>query len=139
MDLSFHYMLMTSHLALQKKLMTALRPDGLTVGQPKVLDYLIEHNGANQKEIAQACHIEPASLTSILNGMEEKNMIERKMLHGNRRSLHIFVTPKGRQLQKSISEAFHTLEDTAFDGLSEDDRMAFMRIFKHIYENLTEN
>ena len=106
MELSFHYMLMTNHLVLQKKLMNSLRADGLTLGQPKVLDYLMEHDGANQKEIAQACHIEPASLTSILNGMEEKGMIERKMLHGNRRSMHIFVSPKGRQLQKSISDAF---------------------------------
>ena len=139
MELSFHYMLMTNHLVLQKKLMNSLRADGLTLGQPKVLDYLMEHDGANQKEIAQACHIEPASLTSILNGMEEKGMIERKMLHGNRRSMHIFVSPKGRQLQKSISDAFKALEDAAFAGISENDRSKFMHIFFFFYDNLTEN
>ena len=30
---------------------------GLTPGQPKVLDYLKEHDGASQKEIAGACGI----------------------------------------------------------------------------------
>ena len=38
------------------------------MGQPKVLDYLKDHDGSSRKEIARACHIEPGSLTSILFG-----------------------------------------------------------------------
>lgn len=55
-----------------KKLMENVKSTGLTLGQPKVLDYLKHHDGANQKEIAAGCHIEAGSLTSILNRMEEK-------------------------------------------------------------------
>lgn len=55
-----------------------LKDTGLTLGQPKVLDYLQDHDGANQAEIARACHIEPASLTSVLNRMEEKALVERR-------------------------------------------------------------
>lgn len=62
---------------------------GLTPGQPKVLDYLKEHDGASQKEIAGACGIEAGSLTSVLNRMEEKHMIERRILNGNRRTLSL--------------------------------------------------
>ena len=57
MDGTYHYMLMSNHLLLQKKLLAALKDTGLTMGQPKVLDYLGEHNGASQKEIAAGCHI----------------------------------------------------------------------------------
>ena len=89
---SYHYLLMSNHLSLQKKIMAVLKPLGLSTGQPKVLDHLRYHNGASQKDIAHACHIEPASLTSILNRMEKQHMIERKNLNGNRRSFHIFLT-----------------------------------------------
>ena len=79
---SYHYLLMSNHLSLQKKIMAVLKPLGLSTGQPKVLDHLRYHNGSSQKDIAHACHIEPASLTSILNRMEKQHMIERKNLNG---------------------------------------------------------
>ena len=80
MDDSFHYLSMINHMIVQKKLMEQLKDTGLTLGQPKVLDYLKDHDGASQKEIAAGCLIEAGSLTSILNRMEEKGLIERKML-----------------------------------------------------------
>lgn len=83
----------------KKKLMEQLKDTGLTLGQPKVLDYLKEHDGASQKEIAAGCLIEAGSLTSILNRMEEKDLIERKMLNGNRRTFHIFMTESGKKIR----------------------------------------
>ena len=52
MDDSFHYLSMINHMTVQKKLMEQLADTGLTLGQPKVLDYLKDHDGASQKEIA---------------------------------------------------------------------------------------
>ena len=43
----------------------------LTIVKPKVLDYLKDHTGASQKDIALGCHIEPVTLTTLLNRMEE--------------------------------------------------------------------
>ena len=50
---------------------------GLTVGQPKALNYLGLHNGNVQKNIATGCQIDSATLTRILNRMEEKGLIKR--------------------------------------------------------------
>ena len=52
MDASFHYLSMINHMTVQKKLMEQLKDTGLTLGQPKVLDYLKDHDGVSQKEIA---------------------------------------------------------------------------------------
>ena len=40
MNDSFHYLSMANHMMVQKKLMEQLKDTGLTLGQPKVLDYL---------------------------------------------------------------------------------------------------
>ena len=135
---SYHYLLMSNHLSLQKKIMAVLKPLGLSTGQPKVLDHLRYHNGASQKDIAHACHIEPASLTSILNRMEEKGLIERKMLNGNRRTFHIFMTESGKKNQKLVEETFEKIEETALNNISEEEQKVFMEIFHRIYRNLAE-
>lgn len=134
---TFHYLLMANQALLQKKLLNGLSDTCLTLGQPKVLDYLKEHNGASQKEIAAGCHIEAASLTSVLGRMEEKGMIERRMLNGNRRSLYVFLTDMGKELQKAVEREFDSIEKIVFEGISEEERKAFMSTFFKIYENLS--
>ena len=62
MQETFRYLLMSDHLMVQKALVSSVKDTGLTPGQPKILDYLLHHDGAIQKEIAIFCHIEPASL-----------------------------------------------------------------------------
>ena len=62
---TLHYLLMTDHFLFQKTLFGKIKETGLSIGQPKVLDYLKEHDGTTQREIAAACQIEPASLTSL--------------------------------------------------------------------------
>ena len=62
MEKSFHYLLMANQAVLHKKLLSNLKNTCLTLGQPKILDYLKDHDGASQKEIAAACYIEAASL-----------------------------------------------------------------------------
>lgn len=68
MEFSTHYLLMADHAMLQKLVMSRIKPLGLTTGQPKVLDFLQDHDGAMQKDIAKGCHIEPSSLSTILGG-----------------------------------------------------------------------
>ena len=138
MDDSFHYLSMINHMTIQKKLMEQLADTGLTLGQPKVLDSLKDHDGVRQKEIAAGCLIEAGSLTSILNRMEEKNLIERKMLNGNRRTFHIFMTESGKKNQKLVEEAFKKIEKTALNGISEEEQKLFMDIFCRIYRNLAD-
>ena len=138
MNDSFHYLSMANHMMVQKKLMEQLKDTGLTLGQPKVLDYLKDHDGSSQKEIAAGCLIEAGSLTSILNRMEEKGLIERKMLNGNRRTFHIFMTESGKKNQKLVEETFEKIEETALNNISEEEQKVFMEIFHRIYRNLAE-
>ena len=138
MNDSFHYLSMANHMMVQKKLMEQLKDTGLTLGQPKVLDYLKDYDGASQKEIAAGCLIEAGSLTSSLNRMEEKGLIERKMLNGNRRTFHIFMTESGKKNQKLVEETFEKIEETALNNVSEEEQKVFMEIFLRIYRNLAE-
>ena len=133
-----HYLTMANQMLIQKRLLERVKVSGLTLGQPKVLDYLKSHDGASQKEIAAGCFIEAGSLTSILNRMEEKGIIERRMLNGNRRSYYIFLTESGKKLQKLVEQGFSKIEKEVWDGISDIERDAFMKTFLKINENLSK-
>lgn len=132
---SFHYLVMAEHSLFQKQLLAELKETGLSSGQPKILDFLKEHDGSSQKDIAHGCHIEPGTLTTLLNRMEEIGLVERRMLDGNRRTFYVFMTEKGKLKAKQVDQAFIQLENRAFRGISSEEKGTFMALFEKIYEN----
>ena len=138
MEQSFHYLLMAEQSMVQKLLMNQISDTSLSLGQPKVLDYLKNHDGAGQSDIAKGCHIEAPTLTSILNRMEQAGLIERRMLNNNRRSLYTFLTAEGKKYQQRIADEFELIEQDAFKDISEEEKTVFLSSFQKIYANLLE-
>ena len=136
MNESLHHLLMTDHLLVQKALLAGIRETGLTLGQPKVLDYLLTHDGAIQREIAEACHIEPATITSLLAGMEKKGLIVRQNQPGNRRSLFVYLTENGKKMAMEVDRAFQCIEKQALTGFDQEEAAALADFLARVNENM---
>ncbi len=136
MNESLHHLLMTDHLLFQKALLAGIRETGLTLGQPKVLDYLLTHDGAIQREIAEACHIEPATITSLLAGMEKKGLIVRQNQQGNRRSLFVYLTENGKKMAMEVDRAFQCIEKQALTGFDQEEAAALADFLARVNENM---
>ncbi len=136
MNESLHHLLMTDHLLFQKALLAGIRETGLTLGQPKVLDYLLTHDGAIQREIAEACHIEPATITSLLAGMEKKGLIVRQNQPGNRRSLFVYLTENGKKMAMEVDRAFQCIEKQALTGFDQEEAAALADFLARVNENM---
>lgn len=135
---SLHYLLMADHFMFQKALVNSVKDTGLTSGQPKILDYLKNHDGAIQKDIAIACHIEPASLTVILNGMENKGYIQRKMDNGNRRNSRVYLTEVGKKYVSRLVKEFAQIEFQALTGFTEDEKELLQDFLDRVYKNMID-
>lgn len=68
--------------------------------------------------------------------MEKKGLIERRMLNGNRRTLHVFLTEQGKSSRDLVKTAFSCIEDQGVSGISPEEYDAFMKTCRKIYENL---
>ncbi len=134
--MDFHYTLLAAFSLHSKLFMKKLAGTGLTPGQPKILNYLDSHDGSMQNDIAAACFIEPASLTSALNGMESNGLVERRRENGNRRTYYIYLTPKGKEMCAIISAAFAEITNELFANIPAEDASSFMDTFSEIYEEL---
>ena len=115
---SLHYLLMKSQALFSKKILGEIGKIGLTSGQPKILDFLLQYHEAEQKTIAAYCEIEPATVGSILLRMEKGGLVLRRQKEGNRRSLYVSLTPKGRESAEKLMEIFGQVEREALSGLT---------------------
>lgn len=139
MDQSFHYLLMAAQGLFQRAVMAELSRAGLTAGQPKVLDYLGQHDGSIQKRIAAGCQIDPATLTGLLGRMEEKGLVERRAEGGDRRALHVYLTDFGWEKQREVLRVLEACDREMLSGLDEAEGAALLRGLRHVCEHLAEN
>lgn len=133
---SLHYLLMKSHSVMQRKIYSEAQKIGLTSGQPKILDYLYEHEGSDQKTIAGYCEIEPATLGSILLRMEQKGLIERRQENGNRRSLFVYLTENGKEVCEKMHDIFSQADERAIEGISSGEIEEIKTLLTKICRNL---
>ncbi len=118
---SLHYLLMKSHGMFSHKILLEASKIGLTPGQPKVLDFLLKYQEADQKTIAAYCEIEPATVGSILLRMEQAGLVVRRQKEGNRRSLYVSLTDKGMEAANKLTDIFQEIEGMATSRLSADE------------------
>ena len=119
---SLHYLLMKSHLMLSKKILAEAAKIGLTAGQPKVLDFLRVHEEEKKKTIASYCEIEQATAGSILLRMEKAGLIVRRQHEGNRRSLFVSLTDKGKEAARQTELIFRQAEEPVAAVLTEEEQ-----------------
>lgn len=139
MEESFHHQLMKTYYAVHKCVVSKTQKIGLTSGQPKILEMLLEHDGVEQVTIAENCKIEPATVGNLLGRMEDNGLVERKRKENNRRSLFVYLTDKGRAAAENTERIFEEVEHQAFSGMDEDKKEFICQCLKQIYNNLESN
>lgn len=120
MEQTLHYGLLAAHTLFQKAFLLRLSREypELLPGQPKVIDYLMVHDKSFQREIADGCLIEPATLCPILEKMERAGFLRRDKADGNKKNSVVSLTAKGRETGIRLQELFVEVETAMCAGIS---------------------
>ena len=129
---TLHYLLMKAYTNLNRWLMAQASTLGLSPGQPKILECLIQNGEVNQKAIASSCEIEPATVGSILSRMERDGLVRRRQRNGDRRSLYVSLTPRGDALGRQMMELFHQADTRAAALLSPQEQAQLMSLLNKV-------
>jgi len=70
-----------------------IRERELSHPQAFVLGYLAQHPGAIQRDIGQLTRTSPASVSSLMQGLERRGLVQRRTEDGNERSKRVYPTP----------------------------------------------
>jgi DNA-binding MarR family transcriptional regulator len=90
---------------------------GLTPSQYHVLSTLWVEDGQALKDLAEACNCTRATITGLVDGLENKGLIRRDPNPDDRRSLLAVLTPEGRAL-RSQTEALEAVYQECCPGLA---------------------
>lgn len=119
----------------RKITMDAFSAEGIRRSQPWILDFLAEHDGAIQRELADRAHFDPATITSALVRMEEEGMVRRESVPGDKRALRVYLTEKGREKQRYVQKVFAETEETAMRGFTPEERRQLGDFLARIQKN----
>ena len=89
-----------------------IRERELTHEQAFALGFLEQNPGSIQRDIAQLTRTSAASVSSLLQGLERRGLVERRTEEGNERSKRVYATPAGAELIAGFDEAMAATEDT---------------------------
>jgi DNA-binding MarR family transcriptional regulator len=106
--------------------------------QGRMIAYIAqnEDKGLIQKDLAQVFQRRDASITSMLQGLEKKGYIERRIPKNNERQKNIYVLPKGKALIDQTNEAFYAAEKELVQALNAEEVEELTRLLRKIDQSL---
>jgi DNA-binding MarR family transcriptional regulator len=125
--------------ALDRALQMRLAEHVVSIGHWPFLRVLWETDGLTQRELSQEAGVMEPTTFAALKAMESLGYIVRRQLANNRRKNHIFLTAKGRALQRRLIPLAEDVNRVAVRGVSDKDVAATRRTLLAVLANLAQD
>lgn len=122
--------------AQQRALQQRLSAHGVSFGHWTFLRILWIRDGLTQKELSDLAGVMEPTTFSAVKAMEDMGLIERRQLAGNRKNMHVFLTPAGRALQKKLVPLAEEVNHISVRGLPDKTVTLLRQSLLAIIENL---
>jgi DNA-binding MarR family transcriptional regulator len=108
----------------------ALEPWGITPGQSRALNVLMRHGTMRLRELSEHLRIAPRSTTEVVDGLQERGLVQRRPDPGDRRATLIALTDRGAEVGAAIQAARDAEAERFFGSLSAADHADLARILR---------
>lgn len=113
-----------------------LEPYGLTPFHYLVLCCLWEENGLSTSGIADKLGQLGATLTGVVDRMEDRNLVYRERDPEDRRTVRIWLTPEGLKLKDVLPQVGEQTVNKALQGISKAEQELVSKVLDRITSNL---
>ncbi len=125
------------HKAHRQRAEAALNKLGIHTGQEMILLQLWIEEGIPQSQLAASMDVEPPTATKMLQRMERAGLIERRPDPEDARVSRVYLTARGRALEKPVLEVWKQLEAQTVAGLSLTEQTLLHRLLMQVLTNLS--
>ena len=115
-----------------------IRARELSHEQGFVLGYLVQNPGSIQRDIAHISRTSAASVSSLLQGLERRGLVERRTEGGNERSKRVYATPEGIELIAGFGAAMAAADETILAPLDQAERATLRALLTKITADLPQ-
>ncbi|WP_426511372.1 MarR family winged helix-turn-helix transcriptional regulator [Dactylosporangium sp. McL0621] len=106
----------------------SMQPFGITPGQGRAFMVLVRHGTMRLSELADHLRIAPRSTTEVVDGLQERGLVERLPDPADRRATLVRLTPAGADAAERIRAERGAQAERFFAALPERDRAELARI-----------
>jgi len=118
---------------LRRQSLATFAPWDITPGQARALAVLSHHDEpVRLSDLADRLHIAPRSTTEVVDGLQERGLVERRPDPTDRRATLIAVTDEGVKVADAIRLARQADAEAFFGTLSPADRAHLGRILNQL-------
>jgi DNA-binding MarR family transcriptional regulator len=132
------YRIKVLSLLLFRLLQKRLEPHELTPFHWLVLNCLWRQDGLAVSEIGEKLQQVGGTMTGVIDRMEDRELIFRERDQADRRIWRIWLTPKGKQLGKTLPNTISQGRERLYQGVSQADYDCFLRVLEQLITNATE-
>lgn len=101
-----------------------------------VLFFLHHHQNVCQQVVCDHLKIDKTAMVKVLDYLSKAGYIERKTNPNDRREHFISLSKKGEKQTEKIVKSFNSIDEKAFDGVSESDKKSFLKVLNAVSVNL---
>src|SRR3954471_11022568 len=113
----------------------ALATLGLTPASFGLLNVIGTREGAIQQELGAQMGIDPSTMVSLIDQLEEAGLAKRRPCSRDRRAREVAITPKGRRVLERAREMILETENEVLGGLSATDRRRLLSLLRTALES----
>ncbi len=108
----------------------------LNMEQWSVLAALWDNNGATQQQLGEKTYREKASITKLLDKLEQQNMVVRITDKNDKRIKRIYLTSKGKSLEEQANNIVKETYTQASKNISDTEIVVCKKVLDQLYDNL---
>jgi len=114
----------------------SLRELNLYVGQDNLLYRLWLGDGVTQMQLCEHLKCEPPTVTNMVKSLEQNGFIYRKRDEQDARVMRIFLTDKGKELEKPVGIKWREQQDKLLQSISTENRLILKRLMQQMERNI---
>lgn len=111
------YRLRRAQLSVVNDFNESLLAFGLRPADFSVLILVANNTGLKQSDVAEALGIQRANFVAIIDGLEDKGLLQRRRSESDRRVHYMEMTSEGRSMLDEISQVWREHEEKLIDRL----------------------
>ena len=108
----------------------SLAPWDIAPSHSRALSVLMQHQALRLSDLSDHLHIAPRSTTDVVDGLQERGLIQRSPDPHDRRAMLVSLTAEGRRAGTAIRAARDADAERFFGALSDADRNELARILR---------
>jgi len=103
--------------------------------QMPVLEYVGQHPGCSQVEIAETMLVSPASVALSTKRMQKAGLIEKQVDENNLRKKMLYITPGGMQAAQECRKMMDKIDEQMLEGFSEEEKEVLCGYLRRMISN----